>query len=75
MEQIADPFEAAKKQIAADYAAGKEDLLVKKTAALLSHVKNLHKEHVWLANLEILSKYGIKYETALAAYMELQDPR
>jgi hypothetical protein len=75
MEQIADPFEATKKQITADYKAGKEDMLIKKTALLLSHVKNLHKEHVWLANLEILSKYGIRYETALSAYMELQDPR
>ena len=63
------------KAIEADYKAGNEDILIKKTAILLSKVKNLHKQHVWLYNLNLLMKLGIKYETVLSAYMELQDPR
>lgn len=63
------------KAIEADYKAGNEDILIKKTAILLSRVKNLHKQKVWLYNLNMLMKLGIKYETVLSAYMELQDPR
>jgi len=63
------------KAIEADYKAGNEDILIKKTAILLSRAKNLHKQKVWLANLNMLMKLGIKYETVLSAYMELQDPR
>ena len=61
--------------IKADYKAGNEDILIKKTAILLSKVKNLHKQHVWLYNLNLLMNLGIKYETVLSAYMELQNPR
>ena len=67
--------EQSKKAIAAWYKAGKEDILIEKTAIILSKVKNLHKENVWLTNLSILMDLGIKYETALAAYMEIQNPR
>jgi len=65
----------AMKQIKADYKAGNEAVLIKKTAILLGRVKNLHKQKVWLANLSMLMDMGIKYETVLSAYMELQDPR
>ena len=61
--------------IKADYKAGNEDILIKKTAILLSKVKNLHKQNVWLYNLNLLMNLGIKYETVLSAYMELQNPR
>ena len=66
---------AAMKQIKADYKAGHEDILIKKTAILLGRLKNLHKQKVWLYNLNLLMGMGLKYETVLAAYMELQDPR
>ena len=65
----------AMKQIKADYKAGHEDILIKKTAILLGRLKNLHKQKVWLYNLNLLMGMGLKYETVLAAYMELQDPR
>ena len=67
--------ERAMKAIEADYKAGNEDILIKKTAIILSKVKNLHKQKVWLANLSSLMSLGIKYETVLSAYMELQNPR
>ena len=58
-----------------DYKEGNEAKLIKYVTRLLRPLKNLDQERVWLANLNILMALGIKYETALAGYMELRDPR
>ena len=58
-----------------DYKEGNEDKIIKYVARLFSKVKNLDQERVWLGNLTILMDLGIKYETVLAGYMELRDPR
>ena len=58
-----------------DYKEGNEDKIIKYVARLFSKVKNLDQERVWLGNLTKLMDLGIKYETVLAGYMELRDPR
>ena len=76
MSQTLDPRrEHLLECIQNDYKEGNEAKLIKYVSRLLSTVKNIDQERVWLANLKILSELGIKYETALAGYMELRDPR